>query len=1508
PTEPARTTGAKRTSSTNIQTARDGSQPYTKPPKGANQNPKDQESEEGHPPLHPSKLKKKTRLRNQEKPKPETLEETTGQSRNRRAPDTNEGCESNTQTPEAYGMEQDEPHPAHVPNSGGYTQEELYMPEHNYNMSWDGTHRKTAPMSEDEDMYVKEYSPSERKRDNRPRNDDPFLTETPTKPSSNPNLFRNMSAPYTQNPHATHGRHNTRTPIPSKGKNRQEPQEQSDEDSDEEMQGPGPKTRETEWATSQRPALTQFPNLDRLAALNRMKNERSQKKAEEETSNPFIEIPEESREVMINDETLYEAISMDTLTRWSKANKIGIIAVVYGARPQLNGYMTSKAISITVKLELRRTFPEETAAPEICQPTLKDSYEYSNYIPAFPFYVTNITEKQALHLLDIGIRATQEHAVMFFPTRSSIPKQIFCLQHYNEEPTDEGRTKVEEMVKDCIRGHLETKVKAYIEEYYEKILYRPHETVDEIFEAMMATIKAKSFVIRNDTKSRPIFSINMDPPTVNPSTHDELLAILRSIEYSSYKGIASILPTFNCNGPELANKERRKSAQTARGKTPETQQHRHPLARPQPGLPKSGTFVLIPQSTPQLTTAQQSAHGVWDKTHLLRNLVAIWASNATTTNKQNQNPPDEVAEHGTRSLLPEARGSELSTAQPASNDHNGEIGSRSPKNQIRRQQPQNRDIHTATQEQRQLPETRPQTPTHQNNNNTPATPNTPGQRKKRKRKPHRRSTRTRAYMKIGTLNMNGGGSRATEGKWENINQIVRDEHLDVLVLQETHLTTEKMIDLCTRYPRLYIINTHDPEQTNAKGVAIVLNKHRTRWREIHATEIAEGRAVLVEVPWKQNESIKILGVYAPNETDLQEEYWNKMSEFFEKDKSISPDIMMGDLNIVENKIDRHPPHRDATAATESLHNFRMEHNLQDSWRHKNPDKLEYTYTQFQNKKPKSLSRIDRIYLNRDKVENCYAWESKYTGIKTDHKLVTVKIENPSMPFIGKGRWAMPNSVIKNEQLTSSIKEAGRLAHEEAKTNTQEIQKIHGAFKKKIQNQIREYMRVAIPKLHRLRDQKQKEIKELLTRAERLQQGEESNEYPHLMASAASKEEELREISAQIHHKKRDEIAAKFWKEGEVIGKAWINVNKEIEPRDTIYRLKKPGTNPPEYVTKSEEMAELAKEYHDKLQSAGLTGTENETRWEEESCLNKIKSALSQTEKELMDEELTTGDIIRAIKDLPNGKAPGLDGLTTELYKKLIEDHERESKNEDENEGNTPAFNIAEYLKLIFNDIARNGPHQESDFAEGWMCPLYKKNDRTEVENYRPITVLNTDYKIMTRALTTKLGQVAPSIIHPDQAGFMKEPLAELIRTSELQGFKIDEDGEIKVSLFADDTTVYLTKDNDIKDLFEILEKWCEESGAKFNKNKTKIIPMGKRKYRETLRTNRKMGEGHEEINKDIKIAEEGQPTRVLGTWHSYKMGKRTPDARREKANSGHVCTRNDTISSKSTRNVRTSGN
>ena len=42
-----------------------------------------------------------------------------------------------------------------------------------------------------------------------------------------------------------------------------------------------------------------------------------------------------------------------------------------------------------------------------------------------------------------------------------------------------------------------------------------------------------------------------------------------------------------------------------------------------------------------------------------------------------------------------------------------------------------------------------------------------------------------------------------------------------------------------------------------------------------------------------------------------------------------------------------------------------------------------------------------------------------------------------------------------------------------------------------------------------------------------------------------------------------------------------------------------------------------------------------------------------------------------------------------------------------------------------------------------------------MDNWRPISLLNTDYKVATKAIAARIAKVLPSLIHEDQTGYIK---------------------------------------------------------------------------------------------------------------------------------------------------------
>ena len=57
---------------------------------------------------------------------------------------------------------------------------------------------------------------------------------------------------------------------------------------------------------------------------------------------------------------------------------------------------------------------------------------------------------------------------------------------------------------------------------------------------------------------------------------------------------------------------------------------------------------------------------------------------------------------------------------------------------------------------------------------------------------------------------------------------------------------------------------------------------------------------------------------------------------------------------------------------------------------------------------------------------------------------------------------------------------------------------------------------------------------------------------------------------------------------------------------------------------------------------------------------------------------------------------------------------------------------------------------------GIISLIPKKNkDKSLLENLRPISLLNIDYKILTKSIAKRLEKVLPKIINPNQTGYIK---------------------------------------------------------------------------------------------------------------------------------------------------------
>lgn len=143
-----------------------------------------------------------------------------------------------------------------------------------------------------------------------------------------------------------------------------------------------------------------------------------------------------------------------------------------------------------------------------------------------------------------------------------------------------------------------------------------------------------------------------------------------------------------------------------------------------------------------------------------------------------------------------------------------------------------------------------------------------------------------------------------DSKWNHINQLVKEKRLGVLAIQEAHLTQEHVDDLHKLFGKRLQIHFSQGQNTNAHGVAIVLNREITNIHGIQQVDIIPGRAMLLTLPWHSDLTITILNVYAPNAHNENQQFWETLELKWVNLNLPMPDIMLGDFNLVEDAIDR----------------------------------------------------------------------------------------------------------------------------------------------------------------------------------------------------------------------------------------------------------------------------------------------------------------------------------------------------------------------------------------------------------------------------------------------------------------------------------------------------------------------------------------------------------------------------------------------------------------------------
>lgn len=144
---------------------------------------------------------------------------------------------------------------------------------------------------------------------------------------------------------------------------------------------------------------------------------------------------------------------------------------------------------------------------------------------------------------------------------------------------------------------------------------------------------------------------------------------------------------------------------------------------------------------------------------------------------------------------------------------------------------------------------------------------------------------------------------------------------------------------------------------------------------------------------------------------------------------------------------------------------------------------------------------------------------------------------------------------------------------------------------------------------------------------------------------------------------------------------------------------------------------------------------NETQYEHFFNSLDIPS-INPDEASSLDTPFTINELRSALMCMQNGKCPGPDGFPAEFYK-------------------TFADVLSPLLLNMFNESLKNGSLPLTLRQATISLILKKDKDPLSCSNYRPISLLCADVKILAKMLAGRLERVLPNIIAADQTGFVK---------------------------------------------------------------------------------------------------------------------------------------------------------
>ena len=580
-------------------------------------------------------------------------------------------------------------------------------------------------------------------------------------------------------------------------------------------------------------------------------------------------------------------------------------------------------------------------------------------------------------------------------------------------------------------------------------------------------------------------------------------------------------------------------------------------------------------------------------------------------------------------------------------------------------------------------------------------------------------------FKIMSLNTRGLG---TQFKRRDVMHYLKQLNFDIVFLQDTHLVKEKL----PAFNTLWNGKTYNScFASNSRGCSILI--HRTISHEVVFESYGEnGNYVLLGCKIG-TEIFFLLNVYGPNKDSPSfYEHIDKLLSQFQADNI----IIGGDYNFVVNpEIDSFNYSRENnTNAKRTFLSSCSKHDLVDVWRLKNPDKKEYTWI-----KPTPLKggRLDMFFISEHLLQRCSDVEIK-PGYKSDHNMVTITVRSDTR-HRGPGLWKFNESLLRDDDYVSTVNQCIQRTIEQYALpiyNPMYLSDVNNykniefcinddLFYETLLLMIRGDTVVYSKRKSRMLKALEKELIDKV----------ESAQATFFNSRAETDEIALRVATEELENARKPKIhglivrSRTAWhEEGEKNSRYFLGLEKRNATRNSISVLKIDN----KLVTDTKAVLQALSSDLESKYSIKKPLPQNVNEYLMQNCGRQLSNDV----RERFDEPISFDELTAALRKMKKGKSPGSNGFTACFFKHFWD-------------------KIGPFLYRGFLCALKRkqtmGSHNEGVVK---MIPKAGK-PLDNIKSWRPITLLNVDFKIISAAIAARLQTIIGDLIEPAQTGFIK---------------------------------------------------------------------------------------------------------------------------------------------------------